>query len=105
MNEFWGLFWGTLISEDISCITGGILAKQGKISLLNSILACTFGIYFGDILLFLSGKFFSGILKKWSRFNYIFESGYYSKTIKSLENNFIKIIFLSRFMPGTRLPV
>src|SRR5262245_38237274 len=48
----------TLISEDLACIGAGILASQGKIGFGLAVSSCAFGIFVGDILLFLAGRFF-----------------------------------------------
>src|SRR5262249_29260574 len=47
---------GTLASEDLTCITTGILIAQGKLSFTEGVLACLTGILSGDILLFLAGR-------------------------------------------------
>src|SRR4051812_24772305 len=50
---FFLLIAATLISEDLTCIAGGVLASQGKISLSAAIVACAVGIFIGDVLTFL----------------------------------------------------
>ena len=44
----------TLISEDFACLTAGALAANGRFSFLFAVAASVFGIYLGDILLFLA---------------------------------------------------
>src|SRR5215216_240322 len=45
----------TLVSEDLTCVGAGILVAQGRISFLLGAFACFFGIFVGDVLLFLAG--------------------------------------------------
>lgn len=96
---------GTFVSEDLTCITGGILAKEGKENLTLVIFSCTIGIYLGDAILFFMGKFCHRFLLSFSKWRSIVNS----ETIRSyrtkLDDNFGLTIFLCRFLPGTRLPV
>src|SRR5690349_13937961 len=63
---------GTLISEDLTCITVGTLIHHGKIGWVLGGVSCFLGIYIGDLLFFFLGRlggqrllrmrFFSGSL-------------------------------------------
>lgn len=94
----------TLISEDLTCIITGLMISQGLIGFIPGVLACLAGIFIGDILLFLAGKWLaSGALTKAPIKWFITE-----QDIKK-SNNWFKakgpsIIIASRFIPGTRLP-
>ena len=44
-----GLFLGTFVSEDASCVSGGLLASQGKLTLTTAVLACGLGIFVSDL--------------------------------------------------------
>ena len=46
----------TLISEDQTCIGAGLLVAQGRIDFLAGAFACFFGIFVGDLLLFVAGR-------------------------------------------------
>jgi len=52
----------TLVSEDLACITAGLLAAKSIISIPAAVTASALGIYFGDILLYLTGDSRWGIL-------------------------------------------
>jgi membrane protein DedA with SNARE-associated domain len=43
---------GTLVSEDLACITAGLLAALGKLALPQGIMACALGIWLGDLGLY-----------------------------------------------------
>src|SRR4029453_18153641 len=47
----------TLISEDLTCIAAGLLIAQGQIGFGLGAFACFLGIFVGDILLFLTGRY------------------------------------------------
>ncbi|TGL59660.1 SNARE-like domain protein [Leptospira ognonensis] len=105
MNHFFFILFSTLISEDITCISTGILIQQGLLDPIVGVTACTLGIFIGDFLLYLTGKELHGFLRKRKSFQFLFESATYEKLSENLENNYARTIFLSRFMPGTRLPI
>ncbi|MCG9875063.1 MAG: VTT domain-containing protein [Leptospiraceae bacterium] len=105
MFVFVSLFLGTFVSEDLTCITGGILAEKGQVNLLLVISACTLGIFISDLWLFIMGKFFLNLSKNWERFSKILNSHLVLKIKNQVESNFGKLVLLSRFTPGTRLPV
>ena len=53
-----GLAAGTLISEDLTLISAGLLARDGVIGLAPAIAACAVGVYVGDLGLWGLGRFF-----------------------------------------------
>ncbi len=102
--EYISLFFSTFLSEDLTCITAGILASSFQLDLFLSIIACTMGIYIGDFLLYCFGRCFGGLLVR---------SSIYVRIIRLKESSFGKLLqthigkslFFSRFLPGTRLPL
>ena len=51
-----GLALFPLVSEDLTCISAGLLVSQGIVGFFSAILACFLGIYLGDLLLFWAGR-------------------------------------------------
>ena len=47
----------TLVSEDLTCIGAGLMAAGGAIGLTPAVAASFTGIFVGDILLYLAGRF------------------------------------------------
>jgi membrane protein DedA with SNARE-associated domain/pimeloyl-ACP methyl ester carboxylesterase len=94
----------TLISEDLTCITAGVLAGQGRVSLTLAIFACIFGIYIGDLLLFLSGRFFGRKALKFAPLKWFISENSVERASDWLTKKGVWAIFLSRFIPGLRLP-
>jgi membrane protein DedA with SNARE-associated domain len=105
LKTFFLILFSTLISEDLTCISSGILIQEGSVDPVTGTLACTLGIFLGDYLLYLTGKELHGFLRKRDTFQFLFESESFATLSEKLNNSYAKTIFLSRFMPGTRLPI
>lgn len=95
----------TLVSEDLACIGAGILASQGKISLALAISSCAVGIFVGDILLFLAGRFLGRKALKIKFINFFISENAFEKSSHWLERQGMKTVFISRFVFGLRLPL
>jgi len=95
----------TLISEDLACIGAGVLAAQGKIGLALAISACAFGIFVGDILLFLGGRFLGRKALKTKFIGFFISEKAFEKSSHWLERQGLKTVFISRFIFGLRLPL
>jgi len=63
--ELWLLALGTLASEDLTCLAAGVLVAQGRLSLIPATLACLLGIFAGDMLLFLAGRWLGRPALRW----------------------------------------
>ena len=94
----------TLVSEDLSCISAGILAANGNIGFLLAVSASFTGIFIGDILLFLSGRFFGKKVLSRIPFKWFLSESDISQTRIWFNTKGPSIIFISRFIPGMRLP-
>jgi hypothetical protein len=46
----------TFVSEDLTCVTAGVLAAEGRVGFPFAAAACLAGIFAGDLLLFLAGR-------------------------------------------------
>jgi membrane protein DedA with SNARE-associated domain/pimeloyl-ACP methyl ester carboxylesterase len=94
----------TMISEDLTCITAGVLAGQGRMSLTLAVFACIFGIYLGDILLFLSGRIFGRKALKYAPLKWFVSENSVERASIWFQKKGVWAVFLSRFIPGFRLP-
>lgn len=99
------LFFSTFLSEDLTCIGAGLLAREGKIQLSLAILVTGLGIFVGDCLLYLIGN----LVRRGFHHSNFFKSTVLNWESKDIftdwRHHFRKSIFLSRFLPGTRLPL
>ncbi len=95
---------GTLVSEDLACIGGGLLVAAGKLAFGPVVLACFTGIFFGDLLLVAAGRWGGRrALAAWPLRAWVS-----TEAVERASRWFIRrgpyLIVASRFMPGTRLP-
>jgi membrane protein DedA with SNARE-associated domain len=95
----------TLISEDLAAISAGVLASQGKISLALAISSSAVGIFIGDILLFLAGRWLGRKALKINLINFFISEKSFEKSSVWLEKQGMKTVFISRFVFGLRLPL
>jgi membrane protein DedA with SNARE-associated domain len=82
----------TLVSEDLACISAGVLVAQHRIGWTAALLGATLGIFFGDLLLVVAGRY-PGLL----RIKAVLPLGL-------LESKTTHVLLWSRFTPGLRLP-
>ncbi|MDX1672223.1 MAG: alpha/beta fold hydrolase, partial [Balneolaceae bacterium] len=96
--------FSTLISEDLTCITAGMLAARGLIGIWPAIIACFAGILIGDIGLYLAGRFLGRPAVSKVPFRWFISEEDLERSSKWFNAKGPAIILMSRFVPGTRLP-
>lgn len=94
----------TLISEDLACISAGLLAARGTIDLLPAVAASFMGILIGDILLYLSGRFIGQPALGRAPLKWVIKEDDATKAARWFSAKGPVIIITSRFLPGSRLP-
>ncbi|TGL45991.1 SNARE-like domain protein [Leptospira perdikensis] len=99
------LFFSTFVSEDLTCIAAGIVAKNGNLSLLSAIFTTGLGIFVGDCLLYFFGFIVRRGFLKWEFLRKVQIKLESLEIIDEWKLHFRKSIFASRFLPGTRLPL
>ena len=99
---------GTFISEDLTCISVGLLARDNQLDLFTGLFACFIGIFLGDLGLFLLGR----LLGQLSRIPFLqrrvmskLSGGRLEQARARFEREGWKLLILARFVPGTRFPV
>lgn len=94
----------TLISEDIACISGGLIVATGVLPFWYAVLGCFIGSVISNIFIYLIGrKAGSPILYK-KPVKWFIKSRDVEKAQNLFEMRGMEIIFVTRFIPGTRLP-
>jgi membrane protein DedA with SNARE-associated domain len=88
----------TFATEDLTCIATGLWVAQGRVDLVPGTLACLLGIFSGDILLFLAGRFAGRPILRFVSKEKI------DRGSRWLSERGMIVVFLSRFAPGLRLP-
>lgn len=98
------LFFGTFITEDLSCVAAGIFTADGHIDYVTATIACTLGIWLGDIGLYLIGWLTTRGLLRWGWARRRMQGMSKSSWRRAFAQHGAKILFTSRFLPGTRVP-
>ena len=94
----------TLVSEDLTCVAVGALIGQGRVGFFPGVAACFLGIYIGDLALFLAGRFLGrGALGR-APLSWFLSEERVAASSEWFERRGPAVIFLSRFLPGLRLP-
>jgi membrane protein DedA with SNARE-associated domain len=88
----------TFASEDLTCIGAGVLISQGKLAPVPGVLACLFGIFAGDMLLYIGGRL-AGV-----RLLRRLPAERVERASAWLNRRGAGVILASRFVPGMRLP-
>jgi pimeloyl-ACP methyl ester carboxylesterase/membrane protein DedA with SNARE-associated domain len=94
----------TFVSEDLACITAGVLVAEGRMSFLFAASACFLGIFVGDFLLFLAGRLIGRAALRLPPLRWMVKEGSLASSSEWLNRNGATTILISRFVPGTRLP-
>jgi membrane protein DedA with SNARE-associated domain/pimeloyl-ACP methyl ester carboxylesterase len=99
------LLVSTFISEDLACITAGVLVAQGRYDFTLAVLACFFGIWIGDLILYIVGRWFGKKALERAPLRWFISKESVEKGAKWFQRRGATAIFLSRFMPSFRLPM
>jgi pimeloyl-ACP methyl ester carboxylesterase/membrane protein DedA with SNARE-associated domain len=94
----------TLVSEDLTCIGTGVMVAQGRIGFALGAFACFLGIFVGDILLFLAGRYLGRPALKRAPLRWFVRDEDVEKSSAWFARRGLFVIFASRFAPGARLP-
>lgn len=102
LTLFTAVALATLISEDLACIAAGLLAAQSIISPWGAVAASAFGIYVGDILLYLAGYLMGISVLQRAPLKWIVKEKRVLQCKNLFERRGVPLIIMSRFLPGTR---
>jgi membrane protein DedA with SNARE-associated domain len=94
----------TFVSEDLTTIHVGVLARQGHLGFISGTLACFAGIFVGDVLLYLAGRYAGRAALSRAPLKWVLSESAVARSSQWLEQRGALVILLSRFVPGMRLP-
>ncbi|NJL28218.1 MAG: hypothetical protein HC897_10155 [Thermoanaerobaculia bacterium] len=77
---------------------------QDRIGFVSGTIACTLGIFLGDVWLYLSGRWFGRPWLGRAPLKWLVSPEAVARSARWFERRGALVIFLSRFIPGTRLP-
>src|SRR5690349_17323742 len=95
---------GTLASEDAACIGTGVLVAHGMLGFWQGTAACLAGIFAGDLMLFLTGRFAGRQALHSKFFRRLVTPAQLDRAAAWIEAKGPTVVLLSRFTPGLRLP-
>src|SRR5262245_26978339 len=94
----------TLLSEDVACVTAGLLVAAGRLPFPAAAAACAAGILSGDLILFGAGWLLVSIGKeRWLR--RIVRPERLDAAVAWTRRRGALVALTSRLLPGTRTPV
>ena len=99
------LVLGTLISEDGTSISAGLLAGNGDLAVASAVAACAIGVYVGDLALWLAGRLLGQRLLAFRWFSRAIDPQALAALGSTLDAHLGTAVLASRFLPGTRLPM
>jgi membrane protein DedA with SNARE-associated domain len=105
MLTFLSLMFGTLVSEDLACVAAGLLIQRGQVEASSAVLACTLGIFAGDVGLWAIGRAGGRTLLAWPKVARRIQSNRFHEFRSWLDRHAGWAIVTSRFVPGSRLPL
>ena len=94
----------TLVSEDLTTISVGVMVAQGRIGFLFGTLACFAGIFAGDVLLYLAGRWLGRPALARAPLRWFLSEAAVERSSQWFARNGLRVIAVSRFLPGARLP-
>src|SRR4051794_37612457 len=94
----------TFVSEDLTCIATGALIASGMLGFIPGVLACIAGIFAGDLLLYLAGRWIGRPILSWKPVRKVLTNEKLDRASKWLSDRGAYVVIFSRFTPGLRLP-
>lgn len=94
----------TLINEDVACIGNGMLVAGGILDFQFAVMASIMGIFITDVITYWLGRRFGRPALDVAPLKWLFKKRDILWAEEKFNTSGFKLIFASRFLPGTRLP-
>lgn len=96
----------TFVAEDPTCLAAGLLVAQGLIGFIPACLACLVGIFIGDLVLYLIGRFLGRPILRKPPLKWLVSEQQIDEMSERFSKNpkGLALIVSSRFIPGSRVP-
>lgn len=102
---FIGILVATFVSEDLTCVAAGLMVASGQADLMLALTACFVGIYVGDLGLWGLGRLTGYGLLRWPTLERRLPQARLEELGTWLDRHCARTVLVSRFLPGTRLPL
>lgn len=99
-----GLAAATFISEDLTTIFAGLLVAKGELDWVTALVGCTLGIWLGDGLLWLIGRVVGKPALKLPLLRRMISPAQLARAERWFQTRGLRVVLVSRFLPGSRLP-
>lgn len=94
----------SLFSEDLACISAGVLASRGVLHLSNAILASALGVIVFDVFIYVLGRTFKRVWLQKVPLRWMMTEKDLDYFTHWFSKNAVGVLWLSRFIPGSRFP-
>jgi membrane protein DedA with SNARE-associated domain len=98
------LVLGTFASEDLTCITAGLLVRSGQLDPFVGLAGCYLGIFAGDLGLWAAGRLAARGLLRRGPVGRLLSAGRLDGLGEWFDRRGWAVVLAARFLPGTRLP-
>jgi len=95
----------TMFGEDATCIGAGLLVARGVLGFWSALSACLLGILAGNLLYYVAGWRYGRPVLQHPLFRWAIKESDLHRMTTLYHQRGTWIVFLSRFVPGSRLPV
>ncbi|MEL6343614.1 MAG: alpha/beta fold hydrolase [Myxococcota bacterium] len=95
----------TFFSEDLTNIAAGLMVANHRLDFWFAAIACTIGIFLGDVLLVLVGRTLGRAALHRAPLRWLVSEAAIDQASDWYGRNGAQVIFTSRFTPGMRLPM
>lgn len=97
--------FSTFFSEDLAAIGAGLMVANGMITFWPAAIAVIAGIFTGDFTLYLAGRWLGRPVLKIPPFKWFIHEDSIEVSVRWFDIKGPYILFASRFIPGSRMPV
>lgn len=94
----------TFASEDLACAAAGLLVARGELGFGWAVLACFTGIFVGDLGLYFLGRGLGWVALERAPLRWFITRERAERAAEWFRTGGRKVLYLSRFLPGSRLP-
>ena len=98
------LVFAAYLSEDLTCITAGLLIAQGRLDFSVAVAACYVGILSSDLGLAWLARILGRPALKFPPFKWWVSEAAIEEASAWLRRRALVVVLISRFLPGSRLP-
>ena len=98
-----GLAAATLVSEDLTCVAAGLLVSRGESPFWLASLACFVGIFVGDLGLVAAGRWLGRPALHRRPLRWLVTPEAVERSARWFAARGPKVVFASRFVPGSRV--